>query len=405
MYNTQRDRKARRSRFFSLAVCAALVAGASIACSSGSSTASPGSIDTGSSSAGSSSPDRPLEPALTAKLDALLAGAVDGAGIPGAIVGLWSSEGSYVRATGVADTSTSEPMKSDIYHRIGSVTKTFTVTALLQLVDESKVGLDDPISRYIGGVAEGDNITLRHLAGMQSGLVDYTENEQFVTDFLVDPRAPLSPEQLLSYIDGMPLKFRPGTEVSYSNTNTVLLGLVVEKVTGKPLREVIKSKVTDPLGMSHTVLPVSNEFPSPHAQGYTDQTTDGSVVTATDWNPSWGWAAGAMTSNLADMRIWVPAVAKGTLLKPETQRERLRTVSLEPGEDGSGYGLGIFNINGWIGHNGSLPGYKTVAVYLPEKDMTLVVMVNSDVSGENTNLVGSLLTPITQLISPGNVYE
>lgn len=112
-----------------------------------------------------------------------------------------------------------------------------------------------------------------------------------------------------------------------------------------------------------------------------------------------------MTSNLADMRIWVPAVAKGTLLKPETQRERLRTVSLEAGEDGSGYGLGIFNINGWIGHNGSLPGYKTVAVYLPEKDMTLVVMVNSDVSGENTNLVGSLLTPITQLISPGNVYE
>ncbi len=106
-----------------------------------------------------------------------------------------------------------------------------------------------------------------------------------------------------------------------------------------------------------------------------------------------------MTSNLADMRIWVPAVAKGTLLKPETQRERLRTVSLEAGEDGSGYGLGIFNINGWIGHNGSLPGYKTVAVYLPEKDMTLVVMVNSDVSGENTNLVGSLLTPITQLIS------
>ncbi|MFI5430684.1 serine hydrolase domain-containing protein [Rhodococcus baikonurensis] len=405
MYIFECDRKAHSRRLFSIAVCVALVAGASIACSSGSSTASPASLDPGFSSTGSYSPERPVDPVLAAKLDAVLAGAVEDAGIPGAIVGLWSPEGSYVRATGVSDTSTSEPMKTNIYHRIGSVTKTFTVTALLQLADESKIGLDDPISRYISGVKEGDNITLRHLAGMQSGLVDYTENEQFVTDFLVDPQAPLTPQQLLSYIDGMPLKFRPGAEVSYSNTNTVLLGLVVEKVSGKPLREVIKSKVTDPLGMSHTVLPVANEFPSPHAQGYTDQTSAGTVVTATDWNPSWGWAAGAMTSNLADMKIWVPALAKGSLLKPETQRERLRTVSLEPGSDGSGYGLGIFNINGWIGHNGSLPGYKTVAVYLPEKEMTLVVMVNSDVSGENTNLVGSLLTPITQLVSPGNIYE
>ncbi len=179
----------------------------------------------------------------------------------------------HVRTDGIGHLSSNRQCDKDIH--------SYGVVATGRRIEGR---LDDPISRYIGGVAEGDNITLRHLAGMQSGLVDYTENEQFVTDFLVDPRAPLSPEQLLSYIDGMPLKFRPGTEVSYSNTNTVLLGLVVEKVTGKPLREVIKSKVTDPLGMSHTVLPISNEFPSPHAQGYTDQTTDGSVVTATDWN-------------------------------------------------------------------------------------------------------------------------
>jgi D-alanyl-D-alanine carboxypeptidase len=127
------------------------------------------------------------------------------------------------------------------------------------------------------------------------------------------------------------------------------------------------------------------------------------VTAATDWNPSWGGAAGAMISSLDDMRIWVPALAKGDLLADDTQKQRLHTEPLGEGDDNSGYGLGLFNSGGWIGHNGSLPGYKTVSVYLPEKDTTLVVFINTDIDGE-TDLTSALMVPITKLISPGNVY-
>ncbi|WP_242676705.1 serine hydrolase domain-containing protein [Rhodococcus sp. ABRD24] len=345
-----------------------------------------------------------MDKATTAKLDSVIAAAIQQTGIPGAIVGIWGPNGTYTSATGVADTATGAPMKADFHSRIGSVTKTFTVTALLQLVDDGKIGLDDPISKYVNGVTDGDRITLRQLAGMRSGLPDYTTSEQFATDYLADPKGGFTPEQLFAYIKDEPLKFTPGTEVDYSNTNTILLGLVVEKVTGDSLPNVIDAKILRPLGMDSTNFPTTNAFPEPHAQGYTNQTKDGTIAVATDWNPSWGWAAGAMISTLDDLRIWAPALAKGDLLHADTQQQRLQTVALTEGQEDAGYGLGLFNIEGWIGHNGSLPGYKSVAVYLPERDLTMVVLVNSDVEGDNTDLAGALVTPITEVISPDHIY-
>ncbi|MDJ0111074.1 serine hydrolase domain-containing protein, partial [Rhodococcus erythropolis] len=234
-------------------------------------------------------------------------------------------------------------------------------------------------------------------------LVDYTTSEQFVMEYLSDPRRTFTPEELVGYVKDLPLQLRPGTTVDYSNTNTILLGMVIERVSGSKLSDVIDTKITTPLGMEHTSFPTTNAFPTPHAQGYTNQTLDETVTAATDWNPSWGGAAGAMISSLDDMRIWVPALAKGDLLTDDTQKQRLQTVNLSEGDDSSGYGLGLFNSGGWIGHNGSLPGYKTVSVYLPEKDTTLVVFINTDIDGE-TDLTSALMAPITKLISPDNVY-
>lgn len=345
-----------------------------------------------------------FDAATVKQLDAILESAVTKGGMPGAVVAIWSDEGEYVSAAGYADKSTKTEMTTGLNHRIGSVTKTFTVTALLRLVDAGTVSLDDPISKYVDGVEKGDRITLRNLAGMTAGLEDYSNDKAWATAFLQDPTAPLTPQSLVDVIQGKPLHFAPGSEFEYSNTNTVLLGMAIEKATGKSLAEVLQEEVADPLGLTHTFLPEANEFPSPHAEGYTRQTLDGAEVTATGWNPTWAWAAGAMISDLDDLKIWVPALATGELLSPELQMERLDVTPFAPEDPESGYGLGLFNINGWIGHNGSLPGYKTITVHLPEKEMTVVVFVNSDVDGES-DLAGELLTPITELLTPKHVYR
>lgn len=312
-------------------------------------------------------------------------------------------QGEYVRATGVADTVTGRPMQTDGYVRIGSETKTFTVTALLKLVDDGRIGLDDPISRYVHGVPKGDRITLRQLAEMRSGLFPYTSDEDFVHDLLSDPQRSFTPEEVLAYGFKHRNTFKPGAQFEYSNTNLVLLGLVVEKVTGQRLQDFVRNRVLRPAHLRHTLFPEGAEFPEPHPRGYTDQTLDGAVADATDWNPSWAWAAGAMISDLHDLRRWAKVVATGELLSPETQAQRLRT--LPTGHPGTSYGLGIFETNGWIGHNGSIPGYETVTVYLPSQKATLVLMINTDseVGGQEPSTL--LARAITAVATPGNVYD
>lgn len=342
--------------------------------------------------------------AVNARLDKAIADVREKAGIPGVVVGLWMpGKGSYVRATGVADTETGRPMAADSYVRIGSETKTFTVTALLELVDDGRIGLDDPISAYVPGVRNGGRITLRHLAEMRSGLFPYTSDADFVHDLLSDPYRPYTPQELIAY--GMKHKntFKPGAKFEYSNTNLILLGLVVEKVSGHKLEHFIDKRVLRPSHLRNTLFPTGSEFPEPHPRGYTDQTLSGEIEDATDWNPSWGWAAGAMISDLQDLRRWARIVATGELLSPETQAQRLKM--LPTGLPGTSYGLGILKTGGWIGHNGSLPGYETVTVYLPSKKATLVIMINTDVLTGGQEPSTLLARAITEIVTPKNVYD
>ncbi|MEU3478032.1 serine hydrolase domain-containing protein [Streptomyces sp. NPDC033754] len=345
-----------------------------------------------------------LTPAVAAELDRAIQDVMKEAGVPGVTVGLSApGKGQYLRSFGEADTATGAPMSPGLYMRIGSETKTFTVTAVLELVDEGKVGLDDPISDYVAGVPNGDKITLRHLAGMRSGLFNYTGDEDFYKALTSDPDRFFTPQQLLDYSFKHPVAFQPGAEVQYSNTNTVLLGLVVEKAGGMPLHEYIRKNVMEPAGLRHTSFPTDAAFPRPHAHGYTEQTASGEIEDATDWNPSWGWAAGAMISNLRDMRSWAKTVATGTLLTPETQAERLK---VDPaGTTGDGYGLGIFNVQGWIGHNGSLPGYQSLTIYLPEAEATLVVLMNTDVAKDGVPPSTRFGKAITGIVTPDHVYD
>ncbi|MFE0516776.1 serine hydrolase domain-containing protein [Streptomyces sp. NPDC058964] len=353
---------------------------------------------------------RELTPAVKRQLDGTVRRVMREAGIPGVTVGLWTPDkGQYVRSFGVADKSTGRQMSPDLYLRIGSETKTFTVTALLELVDQGKAGLDDTIDKYVSGVPNGDRITLRQLAGMRSGLFNYSEDDAFFKVLTSDPQRPFTPQQLLGYSFKHPVLFPPGEKFDYSNTNLILLGLVVEKVSGRPLADYIRTDVLGPVGLGHTLFPVGNEFPRPHSQGYTDQTATGKVEDSADWNPSWGWAAGAMISNLQDLRVWAPTVATGrlpdggVLISPAIQKQRLTTPATPI--PGAGYGLGIFNVQGWIGHNGSLPGYESLTIYLPSARATLVVLLNTDINYKGQEPSTVLGDAITSIVSPDHVFN
>jgi len=151
--------------------------------------------------------------------------------------------------------------------------------------------------------------------------------------------------------------------------------------------------------MNHTSFPTTAAFPSPHPQGYS-MIGDADRIT-TDWNPSWGWGAGNMISNLEDMRVWAEQLAAGTLLKPATQRERIDSNIAMSKENPAYYGLGVFNAGGWIGHSGSIFGYQTVVVHLPETQTSLVLFINTD----SPHKASTVLTDaITKVISPDHIY-
>ncbi|MGY5010670.1 serine hydrolase domain-containing protein [Streptomyces sp. 900105755] len=354
---------------------------------------------------------RAMTPAVARQLDAVVQHVMREADVPGVTVGVWTpGQRDYVRSFGVANKATGQKMSRDLYMRIGSETKTFTVTAVLQLVDQGRVGLDDPVGRYLDGVPGGDRITLRDLAGMRSGLFDYSEDAGFFKALTSDPQRSFTPRQLLGYAFRHPAMFRPGEKFDYSNTNLILLGLLVEKVSGQRLGDYLQQHVLKPAGMRHTLFPTGNEFPTPHAQGYTDQSATGKVTETAGWNPSWGWAAGAMISDLDDLHTWAGTVATGVfpdgtaMVGPAVQKQRLTTPST--GIRGAGYGLGIFDVQGWIGHNGSLPGYESLTVHLPSTHTTVVVLLNTDI-GYKGDIEPSTLfgEAVTRIISPAHVFD
>ena len=295
---------------------------------------------------------------LTAALDAAVDRVFAEAGVPGAIVGL-SIPGTveYVRALGESDTAARTPISPADHTRIGSVTKTLTGTAVLQLVDQGRIRLSDPISRYVNGVPSGDVITLDMLGRMRSGLFNYTTDEAFLDRYLAEggkgpDAAAFAPRELVDIAFAHPTNFSPDTDFEYSNTNTVLLGMVIESVTGQRLGDYLTQHVTGPLGLTHTSFPANGALPLPYTHGYAE-TPDGEPVDTTLWNPSVAWAAGAMVSTYQDLHTWTPAVAKGALLLPWTHQERTsRPTEAAPG---IGYMFALADFHGWIGHNGDIP--------------------------------------------------
>lgn len=328
--------------------------------------------------AGQTSGDLPAE--LTAELDAAVTSALTTA-VPGAVVGVRTPDGTWTHAYGKADVKTGAEMTVGTHTRIGSVTKTFTTSVVLKLAEEGKLSLDDPIAEYVPKVPNGDKINLRQLADMTSGVASYTLSKDFTDRYFAHPETVFTPQQVLKVGLAKSPLFAPGAQFDYSNTNTVLLGLVIEKVTGAPVQDAIKADVLDPLNLTHTSWPgTSVELPEPYADGYTlqgDHATPAEPANATHWNQAWGWTAGELISDVDDLLTFGQAMGTGQgLFDAASQTTRLTSFPTPAG----GYGFGFGCIGGWVGHTGEIPGYNTTVYYDTQSATTVVVQVNSDIA-------------------------
>ncbi|WP_420685909.1 serine hydrolase domain-containing protein [Bacillus cereus] len=302
-------------------------------------------------------------------------------------------------ATGVANLTTKKPMKTDFLFRIGSVTKTFTATVVLQLAGENKLSLDDSIEKWLPGVIQGTGydakqITIRQILNHTSGIAEYSKSKE--ADFTNTKRV-YTAEELVKIGLSSPLDFAPGKGWSYSNTGYVLLGMLIEKVTGNSYAEEIENRIIEPLELSNTFLPGnSSVIPGTnHARGYVQQEEGSQLKDVTYFNPSIASSAGDMISNADDLNKFFSYLLSGKVLKEQQLKQMLTTVPTGKGGI-NGYGLGIFEIklpNGvpiW-GHTGGIPGFDTFAGGTHGGRHMLTVNLNSMGRAESPGLFKSIL--------------
>jgi D-alanyl-D-alanine carboxypeptidase len=319
-------------------------------------------------------------PATTvAALDAAATKAFELGASPGAIVGVRTPEGTWTKAYGSADPATGTPMAVGMHTRIASLTKMYTATIVLQLAEEGKLSLDDTIGTYVPGIPNGDRITLTQLADMTSGLASYTMNEALLDRYFADPSAVFTPQEVVKAGVALSPLYAPGTSFNYSNTNTVLLGLVIEKVTGRSIAEELQQRIFDPLHLGNTSWPgTSTAMPEPYAHGFTlngNDATPDAPTDSTDWNPSWTFTSGEIISDIGDLLTMGRALGTGQgLVDAKTQKARLTSFSE------IGYGFGMSCSNGWVGHTGDVSGYNTSLFYDTSTDTTVAVQTNSDIA-------------------------
>lgn len=296
----------------------------------------------------------------------------------------WSWRGS----AGVAELGTSRRVPVNGRFRVGSVTKSFVATVVLQLVSERRMSLDDKLSRWLPGVVpNADRITVRNLLQHTSGVFNYTDRlfELYPTidDILRIRYHSWSPSEILALIDGRPALFEPGTQWSYSNTNYILLALIIMRVTGRDYASEVDRRVLRPVRLNATETPGDNPFVrGPHSHGYEPAVRGEAVepVDVTVFNPSVAWAAGEMTSTTTDLNHFYSALMRGKLV-PAAQLAEMRT-SFRDAE----YGLGLQSFQLpcarlW-GHTGGIFGYATLAASTEDGQRSLSLSVNPWIEGD-----------------------
>ncbi|WP_280511262.1 serine hydrolase domain-containing protein [Nocardia farcinica] len=307
--------------------------------------------------------------------------AVTAAGVAGAVATVDDRTTSLVITSGVADRSTGAAMPEHGRVRIGSVTKTFTAAIVMQLVAEGKVDLDAAVDTYLPGLLTGDGvdgrvITVRQLLQHRSGLPEFAGRPGADELIAAAENRTLAPAEAVSTALAHPAQFAPGTRYAYTNTNYIVLGLLIERVTGRSYADELRDRIITPLGLTDTYLPApgEREIRGEHPHGYLD-TPDG-VIDVSRIEPSIPWAAGALVSTGRDLNTFWRALVDGRLV-PAPQLAEMTTPQDGASEDeGRGYGLGVGATElscgvRYVGHSGGIPGYHTMSGATPDRAATI----------------------------------
>src|SRR6476660_5697358 len=347
--------------------------------------------------------------------------------VPGALVLLRTPQGDFIAASGTTQLNTTNPPRADTYFRIASNTKTLTAAVIMQLAQENKLSIDDPVSKYVSGVPNGDKITIAQLLEMRSGLYNYTTDPIISATIDTDPAKVWTPAELLAIAFAHPPNFPPGKEYEYNNTNYALLGLVAERVEGNPLAQVMHDRLFGPQNMQDTELPSStvNTIPEPYSHGYLYGSSSVALVGEPPYSPevqaaaragtllpkdytgvnhSNAAAAGGVISTADDLATWIKALVAGRVLDPAYQRRWFD--SLQPEDpskpEGQKYGYGIAQLswgpNTIYFHGGETPGYNSKISYDPANDTTLIVWTNLPVSLDEQQTANTLRVKVLDQI-------
>ena len=263
---------------------------------------------------------------------------------PNVIIGVWK-EGQEIYKSD----------KADHYVRIGSMTKMFTATVIKKLAKEGKIHLDDSARIYLDFDLPSD-ITIEHLVTMSSGIPDYNSDSTFLAACTVNPETEWKPQQLIDIALKNPIKFKAGEKQMFSNTNYIILGLILEFVTDKSLEELYSEHILRPLNMNSTFLPSFSILPEPYLEGF--QLVNKELKNVTKCHPSMAWSSGGLVSTLNDLNTFAHELKN---LLPFEKKI---------------YGFGIGNFGEYYGHSGSFPGYSTILLVNPEKDIVVIVLTN-----------------------------
>jgi CubicO group peptidase (beta-lactamase class C family) len=303
------------------------------------------------------------------------------------------SNGANVYSGAFGDSMTGVPATPDMHFRNGALAFTYMATLLLQLVDRHQTSLDAKLSQYFPELPDADRITLRELAQMTTGYADYVYQDEFQNTLYRDPFRQWTPEELIRIGVSKPLQFAPGTNWGYCHTNYVILGRVLERITGMPLADALRVNVLEPMGLHQTAALTTPEIPQPVLHGFSSERRQTLGVKAgvpfyeeaTFWNPSWTTIEGAVeTTDISDLSTSLEAVGTGKLLSAASSKEQLtprlgfghpqpNCPACRKNDAVLSYGLGVILSGGWISQTLGFAGASGAVGYLPSQRLTIAV--------------------------------
>lgn len=320
-------------------------------------------------------PGEIMEGKIMAALDSI----VENTAVPGLVAGVWApDEGiGLVYSAGVANLETQEPISDQMVYRIGSVTKTFTITVLLQLVDEKLLSLDDPLSDFLPDFPRANEVAVRMLANMTSGIQCYMELDSFWDEAFMNPHQYWSFEDKIGLVKDRPYHFDPGTNFHYCNTNYAIIGKIIEMKTNMSMEANVRTRIIDPLKMTNTIyMTAGSSIPGYHSSSYYGGYETTELPELSEFlDISWAGPAGCMISDIYDIKVYAKAMTEGELYSQEMQNQRMVFTDMGLPRP-LRYGLGLYESNGFFGHDGQLPGYTSLMVHSPERNCTIVVWYN-----------------------------